>query len=54
MYAEAFLSYHLHVQYGSDDLKYYGEDTTIAVSKENLTEEIDYSTDVDSIKNCFK
>lgn len=39
---------------GSDDLKYYGEDTTIAVSKENLTEEINYSTDVDSIKNCFK
>ena len=39
---------------GSDDLKYYGEDTTIAVSKDNLTDEISYSTDVDSIKNYFK
>ena len=39
---------------GSDDLKYYGEDTTITVSKDNLTDEISYSTDVDSIKNCFK
>lgn len=39
---------------GNDDLKYYGEDTTIAVSKDNLTDEISYSTDVDSIKNYFK
>lgn len=31
----------------------YGEDTTIFISKENLAEEINYSTDVDSIKNCF-
>ena len=39
---------------GSTDLKYLGEDTTITVSKNNLTDEISYSTDVDSIKNCFK
>lgn len=39
---------------GSTDLKYYGEDTTITVSKSNLTDDISYSTDVDSIKNCFK
>lgn len=31
----------------------YGDDTTIFVSKDNLTEEIDFSSDVDSIKNCF-
>lgn len=39
---------------GSDDLKYYGEDTTIFVSTENLTDEITFDTDVDSIKNCFR
>lgn len=39
---------------GSTDLIYLGEDTTITVSKDNLTDEISYSTDVDSIKNCFK
>ena len=36
------------------DLLYYGTDTTIFVSTDNLTDEITYSTDVDSIKNCFK
>lgn len=40
---------------GSTDLKYgYGKDTTIYVSKDNLTEEVQYSTDVDSVKNTFK
>lgn len=38
----------------STDLLYYGIDTTIFVSTENLTDEITYDTDVDSIKNCFK
>lgn len=38
----------------SKDLLYYGTDTTIFVSTDNLTDEITYSTDVDSIKNCFK
>jgi len=32
----------------------YGEDTTIFVSSENLSDEITYETDVDSVKNCFK
>lgn len=32
----------------------YGDDTTIYVSTNNLTDEITYSTDVDSVKNCFK
>lgn len=32
----------------------YGTDTTVFVSKENLSENISYSTDVDSVKNCFK
>lgn len=32
----------------------YGEDTTIFVSTDNLAENINYSTDVDSVKNCFK
>lgn len=31
----------------------YGEDTTILVDKENLTEEIKYDTDTDSVKNVF-
>lgn len=32
----------------------YGEDTTIFVSNENLAEEINYSTDTSSVKNCFR
>ena len=39
---------------GNTDLGYYGEDTTILVSTENLTDEIHYETDVDSIKNSFR
>lgn len=39
---------------GSDRRTYYGDDTTIYVDKENLTEEIQLETDTDSIKNCFK
>lgn len=38
----------------STNLSYFGEDTTISISKENLTDDIQYTTDVDSIKNCFK
>lgn len=39
----------------STDLKYgYGKDTRIFVSKDNLTEQVTYSTDLDSVKNCFK
>lgn len=32
----------------------YGTDTTIYVSSENLADEIKYSSDNDSVKNCFK
>lgn len=32
----------------------YGKDTTIFVSIENLADNITYSTDADSVKNCFK
>nr|DAG55806.1 MAG TPA: hypothetical protein [Caudoviricetes sp.] len=32
----------------------FGEDTTIFVSTDNLTDEITYSTDVGAVKNCFK
>lgn len=39
---------------GSANLSYYGKDTTILVSADNLTDEITYETDVDSIKNCFR
>lgn len=40
---------------GSTDITSgYGEDTTIFVCKDNLTDEVDYSVNVDSVKNCFK
>lgn len=45
---------HVCPECGSTDLSYYGEDTTIYVSTENLTDQITYDTDVDSIKNCFR
>lgn len=32
----------------------YGEDTTIFITTENLADNISYTTDVDSVKNCFK
>ena len=32
----------------------YGEDTTIFISNENLAEGVTFSTDTDSIKNCFR
>lgn len=39
---------------GSVDLDYFGDDTTIYIDKENLTDAIQFTTDVGSIKNCFK
>ena len=39
---------------GSTNLKYLGKDTTIYVDKENLTNNINFTADVSSIKNCFK
>lgn len=38
----------------STNLKYFGEDTTIFISKENLTESVKFETDIGNIKNCFK
>lgn len=32
----------------------YGDDTTIYVSTDNLADGITYTTDVDSVKNCFR
>lgn len=32
----------------------YGEDTSIYVSRENLANEITYTTDLGSVKNCFR
>lgn len=32
----------------------YGEDTTIFITTENLADSVSYTTDVDSVKNCFK
>lgn len=32
----------------------YGEDTTIFVNRDNLADEITYTTDYESVKNCFK
>ncbi|MCI8485520.1 MAG: hypothetical protein HFH41_14460, partial [Lachnospiraceae bacterium] len=40
---------------GSKDLNYgYGEDTTIFVSSDALGDEIQFETDTDSVKNCFR
>lgn len=39
---------------GSTDLQYFGEDTTIYVDTENLADNITFSTDTESVKNCFK
>lgn len=38
---------------GSIDLDYFGEDTTIYIDKENLTDSLQLVADVGSIKNCF-
>ena len=39
---------------GSTDLKYYGEDTTVLIDTENLANNITFTTDTESVKNCFK
>lgn len=39
---------------GEDIAPPYGNDSGIIVSRENLTQEIHFTTDVDSIKNCFR
>lgn len=39
---------------GSTNRTYYGDDTTIYIDTDNLTEDIKFETDTSSIKNCFK
>ena len=40
---------------GSDNVSYgYGQDTNVYISRENLTDEITYTSDTDSVKNCFR
>lgn len=39
---------------GGTDLSYYGQDTTIFVSADNLTDEVKFETDASNIKNCFR
>ena len=40
---------------GSTDItEGYGNDTTIFISSQNLADSITFTTDVDSVKNCFK
>lgn len=39
---------------GSTDVVYFGEDTLIFVNKENLTDDVQFETDIDQMKNCFK
>ena len=38
---------------GKSNIKYFGNDTTILVSADNLTDEVQLETDTDQIKNCF-
>lgn len=38
----------------STNIKYFGEDTGIIVDKENLTDSVQFTTDIESVKNCFK
>ena len=39
---------------GNKHLYYFGNDTNIFVEQSSLTDEVDFSTDTDSIKNTFK
>lgn len=45
---------HVCPECGSTKLKYFGEDTTIFIDKENLTDSVKFETDIGSVKNCFK
>ena len=38
---------------GSEHIKVYGEDTMVFIDKENLTDEISFSTNANELKNCF-
>lgn len=39
---------------GENIIQGYGEDTTVFVSVDNLSDDIKYTTDNNSVKNCFK
>lgn len=39
---------------GSTNVKYFGEDTGIFIDKENLTDSVQFTTDINAVKNCFK
>lgn len=39
---------------GGIEVESYGTDTTVFVSTRNLTDQVQFSTDTDSIKNCFR
>ncbi|MCI5862479.1 MAG: anaerobic ribonucleoside-triphosphate reductase [Lachnospiraceae bacterium] len=38
----------------TDIIKGYGEDTNIFITTENLSDQITFKTDTDSVKNCFR
>lgn len=39
---------------GNTNLSYFGKDTSIYIDKDNLTNSIEFTTDINSVKNCFK
>lgn len=40
---------------GSDNVKHgYGDDTTIFITTDNLADDVGFSTDTESVKNCFR
>lgn len=46
---------HVCTNCGSTNIKYgYGEDTGIFISKENLATSINYESNTDEVKNCFR
>ena len=46
---------HICTNCGSDNIKYgYGEDTGIFISRENLATSINYESNTDDVKNCFR
>lgn len=46
---------HVCTNCGSDNINYgYGEDTGIFISKENLATSINYESNTDEVKNCFR
>ena len=48
------ISFKYTIMHTTQGLQYYGEDTTILIDKENLTNEIQLSVQSDQIKNTFR